>query len=51
MIQFGNPVKYGVIKKIETTAGHASEGLAEVEMVSQLLACTTNVVVYDCSNQ
>ena len=36
MIQFGNPVKYGVIKKIETTGGRASERLAEVELVSHI---------------
>jgi len=32
LVQFGNPVKYGVIKKIEMAVG--SSGLAKVEMVS-----------------
>ena len=41
MIQFGNPVRYGVIKKIERTGG--SEGMAEVELVSHrmLIYATT----------
>ena len=33
MIQFGNPMKYGVIKRMERANG-TSKGLAEVEMVS-----------------
>ena len=38
MIQFGNPVKYGVIKKIERTGGR--EGMAEVELVSRCMPTT-----------
>lgn len=33
MIQFGNPVKYGVIRRIEVANG-TTKGLAEVETVS-----------------
>ena len=33
MVEFGNPVQHGVIKRIET-AVDSSEGIAEVETVS-----------------
>jgi len=47
MIQFGNPVKYGVIKKIETTT-NTSKGSAEVETVSHTLA-EYNIIII-CSH-
>ena len=42
MIQFGNPVKYGVIRRIETQVDTLEE-IAEVETVSMAIICIIHI--------
>ena len=55
MVQFGNPIHYGVIKRIET-AVDSSVVLAEVETVSymtttHMISRFTYVAMYVCSSR